>query len=528
MASAVIGALATLSMGASKAEPKFPPANPFLADSVNPIGHGSSAQQDSVPVAGPAGPSRDLAPNEIEYIHLGPGHFGAQISSPYPDGRRVLWSNGVDRIVKVDHDSFKVLATYRLPGKEESTEASANRAIEEFNTRTGIRAIWYAFKKAKIFRDLSGVYTLLDADGNYYIGDNQGNISVYADADSGNPDSAIEKKRTFHLPETVDGLMVGMNMTYDGWLVLATEHGYLIAISRDFERSRVIRLRYSEGADRKATGSTGRGWIRNGFAIDEQGGIYVASQDHMHKVIWQGETFSLDEKDGAWTAAYPNGTGEGTGATPSLMGFGDEDRFVVITDGEPLMNVTLFWRDEIPNDWQGVPGAPSRRIAGTLPANMGDPELRAIQSEQSVVVAGYGALVVNNIPRDAPWWLPRRARTLLISFLGSDPRYQPFGVQKFEWNPKLRRLENAWVRRDVSSPNCVPIVSLGSNLVYFVGARQGRWTLEALDWATGDERFHYVVGDQRYNSLFSGTLLDENGRIFYGTTWGRVRLDPHS
>ena len=27
------------------------------------------------------------------------------------------------------------------------------------------------------------------------------------------------------------------------------------------------------------------------------------------------------------------------------MGFGDEDRFVVITDGEPVMNMTFFWRD---------------------------------------------------------------------------------------------------------------------------------------------------------------------------------------
>ena len=41
-----------------------------------------------------------------------------------------------------------------------------------------------------------------------------------------------------------------------------------------------------------------------------------------------------------------------------------------------------------------------------LPADMGDPDLREIQSEQSVVVAGYGALVVNNVPRNVPWYLP--------------------------------------------------------------------------------------------------------------------------
>ena len=46
-------------------------------------------------------------------------------------------------------------------------------------------------------------------------------------------------------------------------------------------------------------------------------------------------------------------------------------------------------------------------------------------------------------------------------------------------------LRNAWVNESVSSPNCVPIVSAGSNLAYLIGARDNQWTLEALDWTTG-------------------------------------------
>ena len=210
------------------------------------------------------------------------------------------------------------------------------------------------------------------------------------------------------------------------------------------------------------------------------------------------------------------------------MGFGAEDRFVVITDGEPLMNLVLFWRDAIPEGWQQLPGAPDRRIAGMLPANMGDPSLTAIQSEQSVVVAGTGALVVNNTPRNPPWWLPERAKALLIGYLGSDPEYQPFGAQKFAWNPQARRLEVAWVNREVSSPSCVPIASYAAGLAYLVGARDGRWTLEALDWETGASAFHYEIGGQRYNPLFSGTLVDEAGRVHYGTPWGRVRVAPRA
>ena len=35
-----------------------------------------------------------------------------------------------------------------------------------------------------------------------------------------------------------------------------------------------------------------------------------------------------------------------------------------------------------------------------------------------------------------------------------------------------------------------------------------------------------MIGGQRYNSLFAGTLIDEAGRVFYGTSFGRVRLNP--
>jgi len=190
------------------------------------------------------------------------------------------------------------------------------------------------------------------------------------------------------------------------------------------------------------------------------------------------------------------------------------------------MNAVLFWRDEIPAQWKTLPGSPDLRIAGMLPADMGDPTLTEIQSEQSVVVAGYGALVVNNVPRNTPWYLPDRARTLLVSYLGSNPEYQPYGVQKFEWNPDDREFRQAWVNRDISSPSCVPIVSYPSDRVYLIGARDNRWTLEALEWSDGSSAFHSVIGGQRYNPLFSGTLIDERSRIHYGSPWGRVRLAP--
>lgn len=84
-------------------------------------------------------------------------------------------------------------------------------------------------------------------------------------------------------------------------------------------------------------------------------------------------------------------------------------------------------------------------------------------SEQSVLVRGYGAVVVSNDYRN---------RGLLPDSTGDDaldnitnaialtlsgfPLHQLFGVHKFLWNPDTQ-------------------------LFYCIGSRWGAWTLEALD-----------------------------------------------
>ena len=70
----------------------------------------------------------------------------------------------------------------------------------------------------------------------------------------------------------------------------------------------------------------------------------------------------------------------------------------------------------------------------------------------------------------------------------------------------------------------MPIVSKASNLFYTIGARNEKWTVEALNWTTGELSSYYIVGDQKYNPLFSGVLLDADGDIMYGTIFGRVRI----
>ena len=50
-----VALLASVCLAAAAAGVNLPPKNPYLAHSSYPIGHGTAAQQDSVPQAGPVG-----------------------------------------------------------------------------------------------------------------------------------------------------------------------------------------------------------------------------------------------------------------------------------------------------------------------------------------------------------------------------------------------------------------------------------------------------------------------------------------
>mgnify|MGYP003310210932 CR=1 FL=1 len=111
--------------------------NPFLADSENPIAHGRCDQQDSTVIEGPipagGADGQVLDEGDLQYTWLGPCHFGGLISGPYPDGRRTIWSQGRESIVKLDHDTLEVLArldlSHERPDEPVSTQAGWEAAV---------------------------------------------------------------------------------------------------------------------------------------------------------------------------------------------------------------------------------------------------------------------------------------------------------------------------------------------------------------------------------------------------------------
>ena len=123
--------------------------------------------------------------------------------------------------------------------------------------------------------------------------------------------------------ELKEAQTVGINMTFDGWLVMETYDGRIFLLKRDFSEHRIIQLNHSveEDAANFEGGPTGYGWVRNGPVIDSDSSIYVVSYQYLRKVIWNGDKLSVEKSDGAFTVTYEGG-GAGSRSTPTLMGFG--------------------------------------------------------------------------------------------------------------------------------------------------------------------------------------------------------------
>ena len=488
-----------------------PPVNPYLADSPWPESHRNSYCQASSPLPGPscAGGirlSHEVAPLDIPIT--------AAFSGPYPDGKRVVWcsTTGVlGEVFKLDPETFTVIDRY-IPAQREGAPLNFAPSI-------------------------SGAYSVLDRDGVLFVpSPTRCGIEAYADSVPGDRLSPIAHRGSYAVPDACllrpgEEKVVGITMTYDGMIAFVTDLGTVGVIDRSLSPASARFLSLNAGAD-ASTPSDELERVSNSIAACEKGGIYVVSDRLMYRVQWTGSELTLDPASGAWSAAYEVGSGQqggrlgkGSGSTPTLMGTGDGDRFVVITDGQDVMHLVLIWRDGIPDGWEPIAPGKDRRIAAEVPVTFGDPDARVSYSEQSVLVRGYGAVVVNNrLGCDAFRSLPPALQPFSMLF-SNLPGIAPYGIEKFVWDPEKKELALAWSNREISLPNAIPTMSAETGAVYCVGQRRGAWTLEAVDWETGASRFHYLIGySVFYNSFYAATEIGPDGAIYYGTFCGINKL----
>ena len=456
---------------------------------------------------------------DVSYQFLGPAHFTMTASPEYPDGSRVYWSQGGDRLVKVDYDSFEVVATLPLNDRRWS-EAEAESTVENLETAPpeeqpalAVGLLAELFIKTNI---LSSSYSVLDSQNQLYIGAPRGLVK-YGDEDPADPASAIVASGSMTLPDTVTGTLVGMALTYDGTLILGTDTGFLVAVDRATLAvlSTVALAHADEGGSR---------WIRNSIVTDDRGGIYVVSNQYLHKAVWTGFELTTDPSQGAWSEPYLD-DGVGSGSTPLLMGWGEDcDRLVVIQDGQTRMNLAAYWRDDPPAGWQPDPSLPSARMANEIPVTAGDPNATSTQAENSPTVFGYDVLAINNRPPNVPDGIPTSLAVPAIGgFFGGNPRYMPRGAQLVRWDPTGHRFEQVW-ENDLSSPSAVPTISGEESLIYTVGIVDGEWALQATNLEDGSPAFSVGLGGPMQNPALSAIQLDDEGRATIGTIFGSLRV----
>ena len=452
-------------LGCSPTPGAFPPPHPHLADSAWPQAHGSSYAQGSSPE-----PGLESADASIELVDVG---LPTLMILFEPDGRHAWGANPLEVFRIAIDDSVRVVA-----------RAPAGGGFDDL---------------------FGGAYTLLDAD-HRFLTTNRAAIRVY-EADS--PES-IALTATFELSDPREGeTLRGLGLTYDGALITASSRGRVLALDRwTLEVLSTLELDAE---------------ISNNLAIDENGGVYLVTSEAMERVQWTGTRLSREPTDGAWTAAYATGSedlaagrlGVGSGSTPSLLQV-DDDALVVITDGQPLMHLVAFWRDAIPEGWTPPDGL-DPRTAASVPIRFGDPDATTSASEQSVLIMGDGALVVNNDYGDA------------VGFEPIAVGVAPPGIEKHVWNARKNRFEPAWVVPDVSCPNGIPTASAASDLMYCAGKRGDSWTIEAIDWSSGEPVFHLETGEGlAYNSVYAATEIGPDGGIWTGSFAGIVRARPTS
>jgi len=541
--SRVLLAATAIAYGISATAANLPPKNPYLADSHWPILHGGADAQKASPYAGPVAPrgdsGRQLHGDEIRFAATGfIEPISLNWSGPYPDGRRAIWVGTHQHLVKLDGETLETLSTYVVRDGLYTGAGEIERITRQMDE--------YVAKE-----DYDGLFELVDKTsgnllrdehtGNCYAFTNNRNerafyfrdtdtgkryLRFFGDAVEGDIESDIALKREWEIPD-VEGkpfVPFAFNMTFDGWIIMASNSGILMALDEDLSQYRTIDL----AADKKIDSSLDSisSYVRSGINVDAENGIYVVTNDVMARVQWTGDELTLDPEKGAWTASYPSGP-RGSGTTPVLMGFGEEDRLVLIGNGvaeDPT--IMLFWRDEIPDDWQGLEGY-DRRVAGVAEVAWPDGKSRFIV-ENSPAVMGWGIFATPETPSKVVPDQGSVVKQLMAETVSTAlPGWEAVGGTKWEWDPQKRELKQEWMTPlKLVASMCSP--SRANELLYCIGLRERGFTLEAIDWNTGKSAFHYVLGPSMRYFAYNSLVVTPDGAVDLHS-WlggGVVRMKP--
>lgn len=529
------------------------PRNPFLAVSPNNQSHWNDAATDSTGAAVPKG-HYCLTPGSFAVAYsdaLGIPAYAAEVGA-----RRVYWFFSGAALRKLHfHDGAWVeiarqpirmdLPGYRpLPDAVREQQALRLRDLLQSGDEPAIGAMVEAQPNRLLTavedQVAQGVLYSLFTREHGFIGANARGLLRIDNLDPADPFSGLSAPAQVSLPEDLfDDQRVrkatifpadsvfGLGMTFNGYLVVSLLGGTVATIDRS-TFAVIDRFRAPDGEV-----------FTNGFATSPEldgGAVYIASNRHMYRMrIDVDGRIRTDEASGAWSAGYDPGerlpTGkiaDGTGATPTLMGFGPgEDKLVVLTDGARKMRLVAFWRDGLPKRWRQRKGTLSPRIADQITVDFG-PGFPVVQSEQSVVADAGHAFVINSILSGGAKPMPTRG-SFVRGLLAGTLRPLPKGIAMYRWDERRDRWQVRWARTDVGTIATVPMLSRGSGMVVVNGTldrHPGKLFHLGFDVSSGETNMSINSGaDPRFNGAFTGIKSDDDGTLMYTTLFGLVRFD---
>lgn len=527
--------------------------NPYLAQSYNNQTHWNSAASDSTDI-GVARGWFEITPGS--YSILPNDTTGISVMADMVNGTPVYWYwagfslvkfivEGV-KLVEIDRVSVPItLPDYQgVDAKdrmlqawqvEKLLNAKDEQGLLDFMRRQSNRMLTAVEDQAAA----GATYVVLTHDDTI-ITASSNKIYVFTQLDTKDPRSKMKLEKQVTLPENcfnneklkgspliANDAFIGMSMTYNGYLVLNTLGGNIISLDRDtLEVKDLYKI------------STPDEIFCNSFSTGpeaEGGAVYVASNQKMYRFVVDSKGLIHDDQEsGAWSAPYERGSivgapkfADGTGSTPTLMGFGPhEDKLVVITDGSKKMNLVAFWRDAIPQKWVQKPNTLSPRIADQKTVDFGS-GIDTVQSEQSVAIYGNYACVVNNIVADQKPFLAHE--NYYVATINGSSRPGPRGVAMFVWDNKNHAWQSKWKRNDVSSISIVPMISGQGRLAIVEGYLAPSWGDRyhiGLDIDSGETALLIKAGtNPLFNGMFSPLKIAYDGRIMYPMAYGLVLLD---
>ncbi len=253
-------------------------------------------------------------------------------------------------------------------------------------------------------------------------------------------------------------------------------------------------VRLGHGAD---------GEIENSFAVDQHGGVYVATDRKLYRFVAGRHGVPKI----TWQVRYPNSyeskpgqVDDGTGTTPTVMPGG----YVNITDNADPMDVVVY-RTRVKLARR------LHRMVCKVPVFAKG----ASADENSLIVAGRSMIVENNYGYAGPTVTERGGLTAP-------------GFERIDINRNGRGCHVVWTNTTDRAPTVVSKLSLANGLIYTYTKDPGAsdpWYWTAISFRTGRTVYKQLAGTGiGYNNNYAGIALGRNGSEYLGTLDGIIAL----